>query len=192
MPASWYTITSSDKKFAIVCQKAYSLRVDDNEEIPWPRLLLLFIIGDFSLDEANAFSLEAFDNPVIPQTASYFANDVEISANAFALPVVPLRLLHIVDTYTTVDFVDKYTFFLMKLVTNNFFEALANAESGERRRIRKTRRERKRLGFPPTIGSSEAEIASFRPRVRLLNDPFYEALYGDILDLSAQNGIPVD
>jgi hypothetical protein len=192
MPASLHTITSNDEKFAIVCQKAYSLRVDENDETPWPRLLLLFIVGNFDLDEANAFSVDAFDKPVIPQTADYFASDVEISANAFALPVVPLRLLHIVDTYTTVDFVDKYTFFLMKLVTNHFFESLADAESGERRRIRRTRRERKRLGFSPTTGSSEAEIARLMPQIRLLNEPFYEALYGDILDPSAQNGILVD
>ena len=182
MPASFYTITPLDKKFAIICQRAYSLRVDRNEESSWPRPLILFIVGDFNLEEANAFSLEAFDNPVIPQTTSFFVNDVEVSANAFALPMVPTRLMHIVDTYSTVDFVDKYTFFLMKLVTNNFFEALADAESREQRKIRRIRRERKRLGFSPTRGSSEAEMARSRPRVRLINDPFYEALYGDILD----------
>ena len=107
---------------------------------------------------------------------------MEVSANAFALPMVPTRLMHIVDTYSTVDFVDKYTFFLMKLVTNNFFEALADAESREQRKIRRIRRERKRLGLSPIRGSSEAEMASYRQRVRLINDPFYEALYGDILD----------
>jgi predicted O-linked N-acetylglucosamine transferase (SPINDLY family) len=155
MPASLYTVTSNDEKFAIVCQKAYSLRrVDENDGTPWPRLLLLFIIGNFDLDEANAFSLEAFDKPVIPQTTAYFANDVEVSANAFTMPVVPLRLLHIVDTYSTVDFVDKYTFFLMKLVTNHFFESLADAESKARRRNRKTRRERKRLGLLSPAGRS--------------------------------------
>ena len=182
MPAKFYNITALDEKFAIVCQRAYSICGDKSDEFLLHRRMILFICGRFTLDEANAFTIEALDNPVVPQTDGFCSSDVEVSANAFSMPVVPTRLQHIVNTYSTVDFVDKYTFFLMKLETDNFFNALIDAEDIDLRRIKKERRERRRLGLPVAEGTSNAELARSRPIVRMHNDPVYETMYADVLD----------
>ena len=180
MPAKFYQITASDEKFVIVCQRAYSICRCESEDPFLPRLMILFICGRFTLDEANAFTIEALDNPVVPKTDEFFSSDVEVSANAFSVPIIPTRLRHIVNTYSTVDFVDKYMFFLMKLETDNFFNALIDAEKRDLCRVRKARRDRRRLGLPAVEGTSDAELQRSRPIVRLHNDPVFETMYGDM------------
>ena len=70
----------------------------------------------------------------------------------------------------------------MKLETDNFFNALIDAEERDLRRVKKARRERRRLGLPAAEGTSDAELQRSRPIVRLHNDPVYETMYGDMLD----------
>ena len=149
MPAQHYDITGNDKKFAIVCQKAYRLLSHVESEDSFPRIMVLFICGEFTLEEVNAYALEAFDNAVIPGVDPYFSHWVDIDANAFQMPLIPLRLRYLVDNFSTADFVDRYTFFVMKLQANNFFYDLAEAEEKELRRFSKERYERIRLGLPP-------------------------------------------
>jgi hypothetical protein len=65
----------------------------------------------------------------------------------------------------------------MKLETDNFFNALIDAEDRDLRKIKKARRERRRLGLPAAEGTSNADLARTRPIVRLHNDPVFESIY---------------
>jgi hypothetical protein len=181
MPVKFDQITSSDESFVVVCQQAYSLCRSERDDPLLTRFMILFIAGKFTLDEANAFAIEALDNPVIPRSEEFFSNDVDVSAIAFSVPIIPIRLRYLVNTFSTVDFVDKYMFFLMRLEVDNFFKALTEAEEKDLRRVRKARRDRRRLGIPAVAGTSATELQRSRPISRLHNDPVFQAMYGDIL-----------
>ena len=180
MPALHYVITGNDEKFAIVCQKAYRLLSNVENEDSFPRIMVLFICGEFTLEEVNAYALEAFDNPVIPGVDQYFSNWVDIDANAFQMPLIPLRLRYIIDNFSTADFVDKYTFFLMKLQANEFFYDLAEAEEKELRRTSKERYERTRLGLPPRRsppGEVMPPCGADTVNMGLMTNPVCEVMY---------------
>ena len=90
------------------------------------------------MEEANAFAIEAFDHTVIPEMRKFFEHPVDLSSFAFSASSVPLRLSHLVDTYSTVDFVDEYTFHLMQHVVDSYFQP-ADAEEKNLRRMKQTR-----------------------------------------------------
>ena len=188
MPALHYDITGMDKQFAIICQNAYRLLSwpgKSPKDVPLPRIMVLFICGEFTLEEANAYAVEAFDNPEIPSVDPYFSNHVDVDANAFQMPIIPLRLRHLIDTYSTVDFVDKYTFFLMKLQTDNFFSDLAEAEKKELERMSKERYERIRLELPPREIPADKMMppcGADTVNMGLMTNPVYEVMYGDLSD----------
>ena len=168
MPVKWGA-PGSDKDFVIVCQQAYSLCGGEGDDPLVPRFLIMFMSGEFTLDEANAFAIEALDNAVVPKSEDFFENDVEVIATAFSVPTIPMRLL--VNTFSTIDFIDEYTFFLMRLEVEKFFKALTDAEERDLRRAKKARRDRRRLGIPVVAGTSAAELR----RSRLI----FQATYGD-------------
>ena len=180
MPALHYVITGNDEKFAIVCQKAYRLLSNVENEDSFPRIMVLFICGEFTLEEVNAYALEAFDNPVIPGVDQYFSRWVDIDANAFQMPLIPLRLRYIIDNFSTADFVDKYTFFLMKLQANEFFYDLAEAEEKELKRVSRERYERARLGLSPRR-SHPWEVmppcGADTVNMGLMTNPVFEVMY---------------
>ena len=111
------------------------------------RYLTIFISGEFSLEEANAFAIEAFDNTVVPKMRDFFENSIEVSSVAFSSTGVPPRLGYLIDNYSTVDFVDEYTFHLMKHIVDSFFQ-VTDEEKKDLRRMKRRRRERQRLGLP--------------------------------------------
>ena len=137
MPIRWET-PWLPQKFALVCQKAESIGIRSIWELEALRYLTIFISGEFSLEEADAFAMEAFDHTVVPEMSKFFENQVDLSSFAFSVSSVPLRLRHLVDTYSTVDFVDEYTFHLMQHVVDRYFEP-GDAEEKALRRMRKTR-----------------------------------------------------
>ena len=64
---------------------------------------------------------------------------------AFSAHFVPLRLSHLIDNYSTIDYVDEYTFHLMKHIIVTYFkpseeEAQHMMEEEESRRTRRRRR----------------------------------------------------
>ena len=111
------------------------------------RYLTMFISGEFSLEEANDFAIEAFDNTVVPKMRDFFENSIEVSSVAFSVSGVPPRLGYLIDNYSTVDFVDEYTFHLMKHIVDSFFQ-VTDEEKKDLRRMKQRRREKQRLGLP--------------------------------------------
>ena len=121
MPIRWDT-PRQPEKYTIVCQGAQSL--DKIMKKDWPRLryLTIFISGEFTLEEANAFAIEAFDNSAVPSTRDFFGGlTISVASMAFSADSVPLALSHLIDNYSTVDNVDEYTFHLMKHIADTFF-----------------------------------------------------------------------
>ena len=99
------------------------------------------------MEEADAFAIEAFDNTVVPKMRDFFENSIEVSSVAFSVAGVPPNLRYLIDNYSTVDFVDEYTFHLMKHVVDSFFE-ITDEERKNIRRMKQRRRESRRLGLP--------------------------------------------
>ena len=97
------------------------------------------------MEEANAFALESFDTEVVPEMHGFFENEVDIATFAFSTHFVPARLSHLIDTYSTLDYVDEYTFYLMKHVVDDYFrpaheEALNTMETKKKSRRARMRR----------------------------------------------------
>ena len=98
------------------------------------------------MEEANAFALESFDNSEVPEMNEFFEKNVDVSTMAFSAHFVPARLSHLIDTYSTIDYVDEYTFHLMKHIVNNYFKVTDEEaqhimkEEEESRRARRRRR----------------------------------------------------
>ena len=120
MPVRWET-SGEPSKYAIVCQGAQSL--DKIMKKEWPRLryLTIFISGEFTLEEANDFAVEAFDNSVVPSVHDFFGGlTVNVTSMALSAESVPQAMFHLINNYSTVDYVDEYTFHLMKHVADTF------------------------------------------------------------------------
>ena len=80
--------------------------------------------------------------------SEFFEHSIEVSSLAFSAHGVPPRLSHLVDNYTTVDYVDEYTFHLMKHIVDTFFHQVTDEEEKDLGRMKLRRRERRRLGLP--------------------------------------------
>ncbi len=74
------------------------------------------------MEEANAFAIESFDTDMVPEMSEFFEKNVDVSTMAFSAHFVPARLSHLIDTYSTIDYVDEYTFHLMKHIVNDYFK----------------------------------------------------------------------
>ena len=105
---------------------------------------MIFISGDFTLEEANAFTVESFDNAVVPEASEFFETNVHVSTFAFSAPAVPLRLCYIIDTCSTVDYVDEYTFNLLKYIVENHVCPPEEEDRRARRERNAARRARRR------------------------------------------------
>ena len=79
------------------------------------RYLILFLRGDFTLEEANAFVSAAFDDIEIPRAADYFRQDMEV-VQSMGISVdagLPEKLQHFVDNYSMIEYIDCYAWHLM-------------------------------------------------------------------------------
>ncbi len=92
------------------------------------------------MEEANAFALESFDTDMVPEMRGFFEKQVDIATFAFSAHFVPARLSHLIDTYSTLDYVDEYTFHLMKHIVNDYF----SPSYEEAQNIMKTEKESRR------------------------------------------------
>ena len=80
------------------------------------RYIILFLRGDFTLEEANAFALAAFDDmAVIPLAAQYFHQGiVKVESMGFSVGVgLPEKLQHLVDNYSMLEYIDCYEWHLL-------------------------------------------------------------------------------
>ena len=80
------------------------------------RYVILFLRGDFTLEEANAFALAAFDDTaVIPLAAQYFQQGiVNVKSMGISLGVgLPEKLQHLVDNYSVLEYIGCYEWHLL-------------------------------------------------------------------------------
>ena len=79
------------------------------------RYLILFLRGDFTLEEANAFVSAAFDDIEIPRAAEYFRQDMEVvQSMGFSVDAgLPEKLQHLVDNYSVLEYTSSYDFNLL-------------------------------------------------------------------------------
>ena len=116
-------------RHAIICQSTPNCYqwCQDPQNNSRTRYVIIFITGDFTLDEANHFAIELFDNPVdfqgnnVPDKDLFFENPLDICSTAFSTITVPEPLKYIVDNFSTVDFTDEYTFHLLHHYSSFFF-----------------------------------------------------------------------
>ena len=80
------------------------------------RYIILFLRGDFTLEEANAFALAAFDDmAVIPLAAQHFHQGiVKVESMGFSVGVgLPEKLQHLVDNYSVLEYIRCYEWHLL-------------------------------------------------------------------------------
>ncbi len=111
------------------------------------------------MEEVNAFALESFDTDVVPEMSEFFIKDVDVSTFAFSAHFVPARLSHLIDTYSTIDYVDEYTFHLMKHTVNDYFRP----SDEEAQNIMKTEAESRRARQRRPADQDEVEPIEVYP-----------------------------
>jgi hypothetical protein len=128
-------------RHAIICQSTPSC-YQDSARI---RYVIIFITGNFTLDEANSFAIELFDSSDIPDKDMFFENPLDICSTAFSSVTVPEPLKYIVDNFSTVDFTDEYTFHLLHHSSAFFFHEQSRIEDLIDKRAKKIQGEWARL-----------------------------------------------
>jgi hypothetical protein len=162
MPVKWDN-PGSQSNFVIICQAAASLGTQRGGKEPGSRIMAIFMSGTFSLDEANAFAIEALDNTAVPEASEYFEHKVDIFTAAISAATMPPKMSYIFSNFSVIEPIDEYVFYLVKHDIEYFCEMLREAEARDIRRIRWRRRHRCRLGFAAEPGTSNAEIKESRP-----------------------------
>ena len=152
MPIAWDRQDPSIQ-YTVVCQSATSLDTDNWQRHAKVRYIIIFIVGNFTLDEANEFAIEAFDNVVIPDKDLFFEDPPAVSSTAFSAVRMPQGLEYIVNNFSTVDFIDEYTFHVLYHIIDNFFQLASKSEENARRRAKKRQDEMERLEIA-TAGES--------------------------------------
>jgi len=143
MPVKWelWDGQDSSSRHAIICQSATSF-CQDHAKI---RYIIIFIIGNFTLDDANSFAIEAFDSKVIPDKDMFFENPPDVCSTAFSAVKVPQSLECIVNNFSTMDFIDEYTFHLLYHSADFFFQRQSRAEEMIDKRAKRRQDEWARL-----------------------------------------------
>ena len=109
-------------RHVVVCQTGQRLDHVDPMFVGKTRYLVLWIVGNFTLEEASAFALDNFDSVTICNPELYFLNTPWIHIIPFSSTSVPADIQYVVDNFSTVDFVDAYTFFLTLHMTEYYFQ----------------------------------------------------------------------
>ena len=111
---------------------------------------MIFMKGDFSLEEANNYALEAFDTESMPDQDHHFSRgrgEVGIASLALSANEIPQDLLYIIDTFSSLDFIDEYTYSVAKYITDTFLRmAKEKAEFHKKMQERAKRTHRKNVG----------------------------------------------
>ena len=108
-------------RHVVVCQTGQRLDDVDPMFVGKTRYLVIFIAGNFTLEEANAFAIDTFDKVAVSNRDFYFQNSPWIHTVAFSSTSVPADMQYVVDNFSTVDFVDAYTFYLTRHMTEYHF-----------------------------------------------------------------------
>jgi hypothetical protein len=127
MPVRWdpWSKEYPSSRHAIICQTAPSLS-HDGAKI---RYVIIFITGDFTLDEADLFAVALIDSRIIPDQDMFFENPVSVRSTGFCTIKVPESLEYIVDNFSTMDFTDEYTFHLLHHSYAFYFHDLTKFEN---------------------------------------------------------------
>ena len=127
MPVRWepWSEEYPSSRHAIICQTAPSL-LQDGAKI---RYVIIFITGDFTLDEANSFAIELIDSKILPDKDMFFENPTDVCSTGFSALKVPEPLGYIVDNFSTMDFTDEYTFHLLHHSYAFYFHELTSIEN---------------------------------------------------------------
>ena len=107
-------------RHVVVCQTGQ--RLDDVAPmfVGKTRYMVIFIAGNFTLEEANAFAIDTFDQADVADRDLYFQNSPWIHTVAFSCTSVPVELEYAINNFSTVDFVDSYTFHLLRHLTDSW------------------------------------------------------------------------
>ena len=113
-------------RHVVVCQSG--LRLDDTDPrlVGKTRYMIIFILGNFTLEEANAFALDTFDNVAVHNRDFYFQDSPKVHTVAFGSTRVPADVQYVVDNFSTIDFVDAYTYYLTRHMTEYYFHHAAS------------------------------------------------------------------
>ena len=118
-----------DTRYVVVCQAAQRICMQSqlNDVAPMflgmNRYMLIFIHGNFTLEEANAFAVDSFDQVGISNRDLYFQHSPGIHTVGFSSESVPVDLEYVINDFSTVDFVDPYTFHLLRHITDRWMES---------------------------------------------------------------------
>ena len=127
------------------------------------KMLMIFVSGEFTLDEVNNYAIEAFDNhPMRADYQQFFQHEVAVWSMGLTSGKIPRLISYIADHYSVLETVEEYTFYMLKQQVATFAKDLRASDKEWVRKVKRTRRERIRLGFPPLPGTSNAEIAESR------------------------------
>ena len=113
---SWLPAT----RHVVVCQAGQRLDDVDPMFVGKTRYLVIFIAGNFTLDEANAFAIDTFDQVDVAHRDLYFQHSPGIHTVAFSCESVPVKLEYAINNFSTVDFIDSYTFHLLRHLTDRW------------------------------------------------------------------------
>jgi len=143
MPVRWepWSVEYPSSRHAIICQTTPSF-CQDSAKL---RYVIIFITGDFTLDEANSFAIELFDSRIIPDKDMFFENPPDVCSTAFSAVKVPEPLEYIVDNFSTMDFTDEYTFHLLYHSSAFFFQEQTRIEDMIDKRAKRRQDEWARL-----------------------------------------------
>ena len=126
------------------------------------RMLMIFVSGEFTLNEVNDYAIEAFDNHPMPDSQQFFQHEVAVWCMGLTSGKIPRLISYIADHYSVLEMVEEYTFYMLKHQVATFAKDLRASDKEWVRKVKRNRRERIRLGFPPLPGTSNAEIAESR------------------------------
>ena len=102
------------------------------------KFLVLFIRGDFNLDEANRYAVEAFDSNARPDHETFFTQgrgDVVITPLALSVETIPTELAFIIDNFTTIDYVDEYSFYLFRHISETWMRQSIEKANEEKMQV---------------------------------------------------------
>ena len=101
-------------RFCVFCQEAKKFEYPPGTDERWKRVIFLSIRGFFTLEEAEDYAVKSLDSPVaLPVTVSFGYESVIVLYECMWLDHRPIEIEHLMDHYSTIDYCDKYTFFLM-------------------------------------------------------------------------------
>ena len=87
------------------------------------RSILIFLRGDFTMDEATNFCLATFDEMTThpPRSRDYFSSELDVRTLSFSHTRggLPKNIEYIVDVYSTVDCCSCYDWHLLWHVANS-------------------------------------------------------------------------